>query len=264
MRLYCMDQESHKNITESTVWKTETKRWVYETTELLPGNFNISKDSFKTLYLNKIWKLRIMTLRELFLDGYSVFISDIDSIWNKKVELKDLPSNFDMIAAVCTQPRNVLKDWSFTICAGVSYYRPTEKIVNFFDALWEHCTNLPHNKEFCNDQHEINKFLMAGDIKWYNANETEQEKHWQSPIGYHKIGVASQVESKMSGFEIMVMSRDDVMRAGGVDNCARTWIMNPIANGFGSANKLRIFKKHQGCFESQELERLQDSFKKIK
>ena len=93
-----MDQESYTVMLDrngNRSIKSFDQKWIRKTSEL------ITEDVHQKIRYLKVWRLRVLTLRELLIDGYSVFVSDVDSLWNKKIELNTLPGNFDIIYAVC-------------------------------------------------------------------------------------------------------------------------------------------------------------------
>ena len=187
----------------------------------------------------EIWRLRLITTYELLREGYSVFLTDVDSLWNYYVDLDDLPNNFDAIHAVAGDyPEYINSYWGFSLCGGLAFYRPTESVLNLWKSLLTHC-----NQKSCDDQLIINRGYLGKGVVWVNVNETRQEQcAGESPVGYHKIGIlvgppgdsnidiisGNLRQMKIIGnLQIMVVSEQDMLRGGTVDDCKSVWIMNP-------------------------------------
>ena len=103
--------------------------------------------------------------------------------------------------------------------------------------------------EFCDDQVHFNNMLDDSGVSWFDLNQTVQDNYWKSPIRYHKIGITGENGDGFTNLEIMVMSSADVLRGDGVDNCATTWIMNPLVGGT-SQTKLGMLNRYKSCLES--------------
>ena len=85
-----------------------------------------------------------------------MFLSDVDSVWIKFVDLDKLPENFDAFNAIAkTHPKQIYETWGFTLCGGLGGYRASEKMIDFFEKLKLKC------QVECDDQtaHSVKKRL---------------------------------------------------------------------------------------------------------
>ena len=98
-----------------------------------------------------IWSLRIQKVLELLEAGFNVFLTDVDSIWLKYMELSSLPDGVDVIHAKCPSwPKQVSEVWGFVVCGGVAGYRSNGEVVKLFRFMRERCI------EMCDDQKVLN------------------------------------------------------------------------------------------------------------
>ena len=102
-------------------------------------------------------------------------------------------------------------------------------------------------------------------VEWFDVGETAQESCFESPLKYYKIGVftnpggigsmGSKKDTKRKfGMEngdnvklqIMVVSEEDILRGGSVDDCDSVWIVHPHSKKVGQS-KLEMFESFERC-----------------
>ena len=216
-RIIAMDEKAFENL----------KRSGYN---VLKAVGDVSEEKDKGQRLRKIWKMRIDTVYELLLKGYSVFITDVDSVWLKYINLDSLPKNFDGYNAIATvHPRSAFKKWGFTLCGGLGGYRPSSKMLGVFSSLKQKCL------KNCDDQAALNTIYISNEMVWVD--------HQMNGWGNNFIGYG-----KRSELKIMVFDEVQVMRGGTVDDCDNAWIMNPMASK-DVISKMKMFKKFKSCIK---------------
>ena len=204
-----------------------------------------------------VWKIRMDTLLKLFSEGYAVMISDVDAIWSEYIDITNFPANFDIINSACNNlPHRCVDLWGFSICAGLSLYRPTKATINFFKTFEALCTRLDGKK--CNDQRYLNYAYEFSKIQWFNVEETNQNMFYEddSFVGYERVGVIEEfykfhrMKDQLEGrLQTMVMNKTRVFRGGigsSLRNCDNAWIMNPMSPPVGVL-KVKMFEEFKNC-----------------
>ena len=249
------------------------------TTKNKENNENSEKHHGKN-ELNQLWKLRIHKIYHLLSEGYSVFLADVDSLWNYHVDLEKLPSNFDVIHSVADNHPELIKQlWGFTVCGGSAFYRPTEAVLTMWKLFLNYCAvpydpiavqprrynRRPVEPAHCDDQKLINESYHVKGVEWFDVGDTRQELCFESKLGYHKIGVftnpegigsmRNKIEAKRKfgmdtvhnvKLQIMVVSKDDILRGGSMNECDSVWIMHPHSKKVGQ-RKLEMFENYKEC-----------------
>jgi hypothetical protein len=190
VRMYALDQLAYQEMLAEVAlgnMKTENVH--------LPKDFGVEmvevaehhnkSNLYRIGNLSKVWKIRVDVTIKLLKQGYSVFQSDIDSLWLKYIDLDSLPLNFDILWSIAGKfPPAQKRKWGFTLCGCLMLYRPTELTLKWFDLYTASCKNK------CDDQRNINGLLDMGRIRWLDKSElSPQHEVWQGPIDYHTIGI---------------------------------------------------------------------------
>ena len=247
-KIIAMDNDSYKDL------QIKEKRG-----EILPKNYMKSKPYIIEHYfenrsksygqdysrkIHSIWKIRVNTTYELLNEGYSLWIVDIDSVWNKFVDFETLPKNFDTFHAIASGfPDIVKKKWGFTICAGTAGYRPTEATIKLFSDIVETC------ESNCDDQVVLNSVMSSTwRMKWKNVTEKQKQAYPNFSMNYFKIGHSGLDKKDKFILQSMVISEKDILRFGKVTDCESTWIINPKSQKTGDS-KVMQFQRFSRCLK---------------
>ena len=221
-----------------------------------------------------IWKIRINMVKILLEEGWSVFVTDVDSIWMKYVDLEKFPENIDaFFVKTASFPARARAAWGFTICGGVVGFRPTKAIFEMFTDLAYWCNSN------CDDQLQMNYRLMQYRVEWYdNSSESEFEpirafdkENFEdflfrtknltvvskndiglghSPVNFFRIGQTTHEVF----FRVAVYRGNEAIRGGEPEDCWKpeSWFLNPL---MGSAlfKKVGMFNYFKDCIGVKEI-----------
>lgn len=110
------------------------------------GNHNL-----KLLHL---WEIRIKTVEFLIRHDSNVMMTDVDSIFLKYQNLKNLPKNIDAFYGLGTKyPKNVYNQWGLVLHQGFFAFYSNFNSKVFWRILVKNCKR-------CDDQALINRVLL--------------------------------------------------------------------------------------------------------
>lgn len=193
--------------------------------------------------------------------GINVFVSDVDSVWLKHRDLRQLPLNVDIFHADgYPMPHDIATKWhnvyekSFTLASGFAAYRATESSIKFV-RLWSN---------FCSERvvfegvdHEILKKGQSCDdqILLNHIYAYYLKINWSYLPGftgiYGKVRPHHENKAKFS-LNIMVFDPLKVVKGGQPYNCNlarvhKPWILSPRNIHRGATNQLGMFYVYRDC-----------------
>lgn len=122
--------------------------------------------------LNMIFKTRMEVTLKYLVTGKNVFISDVDTFWNRYVDLDSLlETKYDAYHTIARFPPSVFKEWGFTVCGCIAGIHSNQKTIQFYQIVLDKCGYT------CDDQKLINEvYAFTYNMKWLN-NEGFSESY---------------------------------------------------------------------------------------
>ena len=122
--------------------------------------------------LNMIFKTRMEITLKYLVTGKNVFISDVDTFWNRYVDLDSLlETKYDAYHTIARFPPSVFKEWGFTVCGCIAGIHSNQKTIQFYQIVLDKCGYT------CDDQKLINEvYAFTYNMKWLN-NEGFSESY---------------------------------------------------------------------------------------
>ena len=135
-------------------------------------------------HLWKLWRYRLAYVNRQTQMGRSVFLVDVDTMWNRKVELKDMFDGTPEDAATdvffsqgTVYPHDAFDAWGFVGCMGSVAFRATPRTSALLKAAMEDC-----KEGACDDQVAMNGALLRKyGIQW-NRNTGLGEGALAKPV----------------------------------------------------------------------------------
>ena len=123
-------------------------------------------------HLWKLWRYRLAYVNRQTQMGRNVFLVDVDTMWNRKVELKDLfdgtpdEAGADVFFSQGTvYPHDAFDAWGFVGCMGSVAFRATPRTSALLKAAMEDC-----KAGACDDQVAMNGALLRKyGLEWNRA-----------------------------------------------------------------------------------------------
>jgi hypothetical protein len=226
----------------STAWVCQQLGMRYDllenvTTPIIPAcdtdtNKNMATDEWRKKML--MFASRWMYVRQKLIEGYHVLLSDVDSVYNDRVDMKGLFEDrpYDHYASYADMmPINVFQQTGFTICGCFNWMRSTPSMIHFLDLLLGNCgcTHEKNNNGICkcgcDDQVTMNSMMYYQmDMIWdeYKGSMDSTSKFLQNAM----TGV-----SRKTGQRIRVVDRSFVYRGHKGNTCpAGNFVTFPRAN----------------------------------
>jgi hypothetical protein len=141
-RIYCLD--------------ARTRDWCQERSvdaRLLPWDGNFAG----------LWKQRLAVFRDLLAEGTELIHSDLDAVWLGNPFAPDSAARRpeDLVFSQGTiWPPDVFQAWSFVLCCGWFWVKPTPAARRFFSDLAQDVATTG------DDQISVNRLLKARGIRW--------------------------------------------------------------------------------------------------
>lgn len=103
--------------------------------------------------LSSLWSARIHYIYKTLQDGIDIFISDVDSIWNRYIPLTKF-SDADIYHSFATvYPGYVYKKWGFTLCGCIGFYHSNVRTIDLLKRMVSTCSK----QKNCDDQDVLNR-----------------------------------------------------------------------------------------------------------
>ena len=230
IKIYALDDVVYKNLkllTSSPDYSDISSNQI----EIVNDFFTVDKTK-RTWKPNtkKIWHIRIQKISSLLQEGKTVLITDVDSIWNKFVDLESVfpDTSFDSVHSICgNSPKRVKNAWGFTLCGGFAIYRPTMNNIQIWRTLEKRC------KKKCDDQEELNLLYYENDMQFFDwKNDGEGRKFKEGVLKSKKL-------------KILILDEDFVLRGSDPTKCKVNWVMNPRISAKDGNKKLQMLQKLQ-------------------
>lgn len=168
--------------------------------------------------ISSLLSARVHYIYHSLLNGTDIFISDVDSIWNRYVSLH-IFKDADVFHAFGTKwPPHVYKILGFTVCTGVALYRSTPRTIDLLKRMVVSCSKSKHRVDGQLILNDV--YLNELRIKW-NSNLTG--------------GI-----SPVSGLTIKIWNTTFVQRT---NITCDGWIISPLApkNNIAKANIWKVW-----------------------
>ena len=236
IKIYALDDEAFKKLKETNrisfrLPNNRTFQLSDHQIELVP-DYSVHRPDQSWRWrpkTQKIWRTRIARTVFLLKNNYNVFLTDVDSLWNRYVDLEKLPGEFDSFHALAGGfPDSIFQKWGFTFCGGLGFYRSTPGNIMFWQEVLRRCGGK------CDDQVVLNELYYDLGLKFFGVDDVNDE----SGLRFYKCGM---VRTENLDLKIIIVSELDMLRGGTPKNCNTTWIMNPVTRKTG-ANKYQMFK----------------------
>lgn len=204
---------------------------------------DLSNPEHRVFKRKSIWKIRIRSIMFMLEEGYSLFLSDVDSVWLKYYDLNTyFPDNIDafFIKVNNSFPGKARKEWNFVVSGGVTAFRPTAAILKMHEELMFWCS------WNCDDQIQLNYRLLEYGIKWLEEDELNMGKAYNDKIGhFYKFGYTN----AKNFLRAAVFDEKEAIRGG--SNCndtAGAWMVFPIVGSL-HWQKIAMFNRFTDCME---------------
>ena len=212
----------------------------------------VETSSVKKLDLTSIWKARIGTIQKFLNKNLNVFISDVDTIWlrymdldalmkgsmvAKKYDLAVLPERkYDSIHALGTTfPNNVFRNQGFVLCGCFAGYRSNQHTKDLFSLISRKC------EKGCDDQETINNVLMDNFKMEYSFAYGSNSS--LDTTDKRREGVSSTLL-----YNNLILSYSEMQRGCKLD-CRTALAISPLAPKTSLA-KIKMFIKYRNCFQT--------------
>jgi hypothetical protein len=146
--------------------------------------------------------------------GTSILLTDVDNIFHRYVPLLDFQnSGFDVIHAYeMAFPPHLFKEYGFVVCGGMTWYTANNRTLDFLRRL-EHLCSAGGTGSQCNDQVEVNRFILVpeiGGVVWDETPNQRRVNSTDSNNGLLEIGQTGR--SNVTGHKLKIWDRDFAWR----------------------------------------------------
>ena len=229
--------------------------------------FNKNKMSFI-----KLWPIRIETVYQFLTGSHvvdfknipkNVFISDVDTIWVKYLDLDQISSwnsNKYSIDSYHGTGRNFppefYKKYHFVIAGGIAGFKSNKNTLKLFEMMRKQCQITAKSiGPGCDDQRTINMLFL------YKYKFEFEKISFITTKNHSRIGNAKNRNLTSLIFDdqnLVIRGTFDEFdfdqRCASINDEIKPWIVSPNSGAKTIESKIRMFQKIKNCFEPNVLE----------
>jgi hypothetical protein len=203
---------------------------------------DVIRGARKLPWVRNLWYKRILYCMEQIANGTSLLLTDVDNIFQRYVPLKEFQnSGFDVIHAYEVGfPPELFQRYGFVVCGGMTWYTANNRTLKFLHQIEQMCSNGGSGNK-CNDQKEINKFILLpeiGGVVWDDTPNQRRVNSTDSNNGLLEIGQTGR--SEVTGHTIKIWDRDFAWRGPSDTQFCPTennWVSMPLPLPYSITSK---------------------------